>query len=1187
MEFRGLTPEDFKRLPKDGARFESLVCHLLEAMGFRILEKPSIGTEGGRDVLVERTLKDVIGERREKVIVQCKHYAHSGRAVGDKDVGVWENAMRRYRARGYLLVTDTRTTENLSRSFREFTDDESNYPNWAYSWDVDQLISHLNSYPIVRDSFLPKETVSTPLQELAAEVRTWLLAIRYEVSAPQASSEHTIDMIATLNQGTINQQVFVRCIGGEIKSADVDKLSKNLDIQTPQGWLISDRRVSGRARGRASKIGTIGVYNLSNLLQEKIWGPYFEALDTLVRMDQLQSRYVDIACYKLETDAQGNEIERETYNSLDSYIDDWLNERGKMHISLLGDFGSGKTWFCRHYAKRQLERFLNNPAKERMPLLITLRMFAKAMTAQQLINHAMVEQYKLPFIGSAFNVFQEMNRRGKLLLILDGFDEMARKVDYQTVVDNFWELAKLVEEGSKVILTSRTEYFRWAKESEKVLGGEEHSRRTLILESPRFEVLYLDPLGPDKIREIIIRRVGKEQGVDIATKILNARNLAEIARKPLLIELLLAALNEASVDILQNQSQVFLYATHSLLLRNITAEKTFTSTSDKLYFLCELAWEMIKSGELRTHFTSFPERIKAYFGSRIQDQHELDTWDYDLRSQTLLHRDAAGYYEFAHKSLAEYFVALKFAAELDCLNESFSQTYCDVDGRPCQVFIAPKTMGELSGTFGFVAFNQGSEEILNFLVPMLSTEATGKLWSLLEETKGKPPKQVNYTGGNAASILNQLKFDFRDADLTQMVLHGAILDRADLSNANLTETLFDNSRFRYSDLSAALCTRTSFRNAIILNVRLKETIFDEADFTGVNLKVSKTILTISFNHEGKLIASGSGRSVEVWEIESRERINLIKDHVASLQSVRFSPNDDLVASADTAGNIRVSKLDSGDTLWIERPYADYVRWIDYDPSGQLLASVGESTVLIIWAATTGERVRELTAPDNMLSVAFSTDENLIAAGTKEGTMIVWEVPSARIVWQSKVYDGEVHFVGFNADSTRLISGGIEVRQPTSTESAITAESPSIDELSLDRNFVIKTWDTSQWKCTQQISSPYLGGWNRGSVSLKSRYVAARLGRNECAIWDYETGEQIHLLQGHYDVIFCTSFSPDGRHLATCSRDGSIRMWDTNSGKLENVIMTIQLCAGSKFNKSIGLNSDHHQLLKNQGAEISA
>jgi predicted NACHT family NTPase len=112
-----------------------------------------------------------------------------------------------------------------------------------------------------------------------------------------------------------------------------------------------------------------------------------------------------------------------------------------MHISLLGEFGTGKTWFCRHYAYRQLERYLKNPVNERLPVLITLRSFAKALTVQQLINDALLEQYRLPFVGSAFEVFQEINRRGKLLLILDGFDEMARQVDYQTVVDNFWELA--------------------------------------------------------------------------------------------------------------------------------------------------------------------------------------------------------------------------------------------------------------------------------------------------------------------------------------------------------------------------------------------------------------------------------------------------------------------------------------------------------------------------------------------------------------------------------------------------------------------------------------------------------------------------------------------------------------------------------------------------------------------------
>jgi hypothetical protein len=66
-----------------------------------------------------------------------------------------------------------------------------------------------------------------------------------------------------------------------------------------------------------------------------------------------------------------------------------------------------------------LDRYLKDPVNERLPLLITLRAFAKTMTTQQLINDALLEQYKLPFVGGAFQVFQEMNRRGKLLLILD------------------------------------------------------------------------------------------------------------------------------------------------------------------------------------------------------------------------------------------------------------------------------------------------------------------------------------------------------------------------------------------------------------------------------------------------------------------------------------------------------------------------------------------------------------------------------------------------------------------------------------------------------------------------------------------------------------------------------------------------------------------------------------------------
>ncbi len=651
---------------------------------------------------------------------------------------------------------------------------------------------------------------SNPLVDLAKEARTWLRAIRYEVSDPQQQDGRTVDMLATLEQGTVKQRVLVRCIEGEIAVTDVEMLDEVLDRKTPQGWLISDIRVSDRAREQAAKDDAIQVFNLSDFLRQKVWGPYIDALTVLVEKDQVPDLYVAPGCYKLEMDKKGEEI-KNPYPSLEDYIDNWLIERGKMHISILGDFGAGKTWFCRHYAYRKMKSYLKDPVHNRLPLLITLRAFAKAMSVQQLINDALLEQYKLPFVGSAFETFQEMNRQGKLLLILDGFDEMARQVDYQTVVDNFWELAKLVDEGSKVILTSRTEYFRWAEESEKIFGGKEFGRRTIILQPPKFEVIYLEPFNNEQISEVIIRRLGPEEGSVMAGRILKAKNtnLAEMARKPVLIELLLAALDEVSAEVLENPAQVYLYATNKLLLRNITAQKTFTSTVDKLYFLCELAWEMIKNDELSIHYTSIPERIKAYFGDRIKDQHELDTWDFDLRSQTLLHRNAAGYYEFAHKSLAEYFVAFKFTIELGCLAPEFTQTYCEADGEPCKMPFIGKSITQLSETFGAIPLREPRmSAVCSLLQEMLGKYAIERLWQVIFETRGKILEEVNFVGSNAATLLQLKGESFADTNLAYTVLANADLQRCQLSSADLTNCDLNganliNARFKEHSLSSA------------------------------------------------------------------------------------------------------------------------------------------------------------------------------------------------------------------------------------------------------------------------------------------------------------------------------------------------------------------------------------------------
>jgi len=658
----------------------------------------------------------------------------------------------------------------------------------------------------VREHAIPTavQRTTTDVSQLAAEVRDWLETIRYTVTPAAHVSIQRTQMTATLSQGALQQSISVFCVEGELSLDDVRAARSAITLAIPQAWLISDTRISPRAAAEASLDSFCRLFTFSDFLRQVIWGPYIDALTAIVHESRLEQFYIDLACHKLDVSDSGIILGRDDFASLDEYVDRWLIERGKVHISLLGNFGAGKTWFCRHYSYRMLNRYLANPSRERLPLLITLRSFTKSMNVRQLINDAFIEEFRLPFVvGSAYEIFQAMNRRGKILLILDGFDEMASQTDYRTVVENFWELAKLVTGNSKIILTSRTEYFRWAKESERLFAGEESNTTNIVLEEARFEVIYINPLDEQRIEQLVIRRLGDENGSTVAKRLLAEPRLQEMLAKPVLVELLLSVMDKVSLDTLKNPAHIYLHATHHLMIRNITQHNTFTSTKDKLKFLCELAWEMIITGTLRIHYSEIPERIRTIFAPMIQSSHDLDLWDFDLRAQTLLHRDAAGYYEFAHKSLAEYFVALKLGAEVGCLGDVFRTTYRKSDFTISGLPYDPLPVDSLRDTFGKLPLDsQTMAAVCELLVGMIDGNSVKGVWNVITSTRTTSPARLGHVAANAIQLLRMRGESFRGRDCSGAVLVGAELPR-DLRSINLVQADLTACDLGYADLRDA------------------------------------------------------------------------------------------------------------------------------------------------------------------------------------------------------------------------------------------------------------------------------------------------------------------------------------------------------------------------------------------------
>lgn len=337
---------------------------------------------------------------------------------------------------------------------------------------------------------------------------------------------------------------------------------------------------------------------------------------------------------------------------IDGYIDLWLDDPAKEHISILGEFGTGKTWFVFHYAWTALQRYRDaqkrGVERPRLPLVITLRDFAKALNVENVLAGFFFTQHNIRINSE---VFDQLNRMGKLLLIFDGFDEMAAKVDRQQMINNFWELAKVVVPGAKVILTCRTEHFPEAKEGRALLNAElQASTKKLTGETPQFEVLELEKFNNEQIRQVL----SYQAEAATVEQVMGNGQLLDLARRPVMTDLILEALPDIEAGKPVDMSRVYLYAVRRKMERDIKAERTFTSLADKLYFLCELSWEMLSSDQMSLNYRLFPERIRRLFGSSVQEEKDLDHWHYDMMAQTMLVRNADGDYTPAHRSLLEF-----------------------------------------------------------------------------------------------------------------------------------------------------------------------------------------------------------------------------------------------------------------------------------------------------------------------------------------------------------------------------------------------------------------------------------------------------------------------------------------------------------------------------------------------------
>ncbi|EIJ64956.1 pentapeptide repeat protein [Candidatus Nitrosopumilus salaria BD31] len=678
------------------------------------------------------------------------------------------------------------------------------------------------------------------INQIASEVMLVWNAMGYSITNCQIDGS-TVNFSGKYDDWSGSRKVFIRCVDGSADSSDVVVVNRflNMNPKFDEGFIFTHQRVSESALEKAKEFENITIQSQFNFYRN-ILNPesYFQWLKKYYDSSEISKFYVDLNCFK-EVQSNGPNFVKEDFGNLEKYVDGWLKDKTKKHLSILGEFGSGKTWFSKKYAKICLDRYLEDPESNRIPILISLRDYAKSYSIKQMITDLLLNEYGFKIRG-AFDVFEELNNQGKFLLIFDGFDEMAQKVDYDTVVDNFWELAKVATPNSKVLLTCRTTYFRYEMESQKVLSGKEQLSTSLPLNQPGFEIIHLKEFDESQVIEVMSKRIGnKEQAIEYWEKLKPIYDIPSIAHKPVLIPMLI----EVMSDIIENKSvdpSTIYYTYVNRWLKKAHEEKrTFLKTkSQSLFFVTSLAWYMIKSQNLRIHWKKMPEFIDQHFNV---DSSELDYYAADLRTNSFLKRDEDGVFEFTHKSMTEFFTAYKFAIELGAAKKQFLTDISNEDR-------VQKPLPDLIESFGAFIL---TPEISLFLRDMVS--GSHVLKELFERSR-KKGDTVGFLNSNLISLLVQMGESIDSQNMFGINLPNAELENCKLTNcildgSNLQHCLLDGSNLHKSKLNNCNLAGASFQhsnfvgvegdNVNITNCKGRRSNFKNAILTGANFSNSQ------------------------------------------------------------------------------------------------------------------------------------------------------------------------------------------------------------------------------------------------------------------------------------------------------------------------------------------------------------
>jgi dipeptidyl aminopeptidase/acylaminoacyl peptidase len=143
---------------------------------------------------------------------------------------------------------------------------------------------------------------------------------------------------------------------------------------------------------------------------------------------------------------------------------------------------------------------------------------------------------------------------------------------------------------------------------------------------------------------------------------------------------------------------------------------------------------------------------------------------------------------------------------------------------------------------------------------------------------------------------------------------------------------------------------------------------------------------------------GTLSTAKVWEAANGRELLTLKGHTGMVNSVSWSPDGKLLATASWDGTAKVWEVASSQQLLTLKGHTDWVWSVCWSPNGKRLATGSRDGTGKVWDPTGGRELLSLQGhTGEVLSVSWSADGRRLATGSGDGTARVWDAAGAEAV----------------------------------------------------------------------------------------------------------------------------------------------------------------------------------------------